>query len=171
MLLQNRQAVTRIAKYYSPFEHDEQKQIETEVHRLVTQRSAKFTNFIEWRTYKLIYRKYAGLYFTLCTDINDSELAYLETIHLFVELLDKYFGSVCELDLGKSCCALCLLLFLWFACSLAPRSLALTPFPHTAVFNFHKVYLLLDTFALGGEVQETCKRKMLQHMQETEQLE
>jgi len=26
-------------------------------------------------------------------------MALLETIHLFVEVLDKYFGNVCELDI------------------------------------------------------------------------
>ena len=31
-------------------------------------------------------------------DTDDNELASLELIHLFVETLDKYFGSVCELD-------------------------------------------------------------------------
>lgn len=49
--------------------------------------------------YKLVYRRYAGLYFTIAVDVNDNELAYLETIHLFVELLDRYFGNVCELDI------------------------------------------------------------------------
>lgn len=39
------------------------------------------------------------LYFIYCLDVNDNELAYLEIIHLFVELLDKFFTSVCELDL------------------------------------------------------------------------
>ncbi|CAB1345572.1 unnamed protein product [Coregonus sp. 'balchen'] len=29
----------------------------------------------------------------------DNELITLEVIHRFVELLDKYFGSVCELDI------------------------------------------------------------------------
>ncbi len=29
----------------------------------------------------------------------DNELATLEIIHRYVELLDKYFGSVCELDI------------------------------------------------------------------------
>jgi AP-1 complex subunit sigma 1/2 len=32
-------------------------------------------------------------------DKEDNELAVLETIHHFVEVLDKYFGNVCELDL------------------------------------------------------------------------
>ena len=31
-------------------------------------------------------------------DTDDNELASLELIHLFVETMDKYFGSVCELD-------------------------------------------------------------------------
>jgi hypothetical protein len=62
-----------------------------------------------------VYRRYAGLFFTICIDDGDNELSTLEVsttltlkfIHLFVEVLDQYFGSVCELDL---------------------------------IFNFHKVY-------------------------------
>ena len=48
----------------------------------------------------------------------------LEFIHLFVEVLDQYFGSVCELDL---------------------------------VFNFYKVYQILDEMVVGGEIMETSK--------------
>jgi hypothetical protein len=39
------------------------------------------------------------LQFSFCIDVTDNELAYLESIHLFVEMLDRYFGNVCELDL------------------------------------------------------------------------
>ena len=35
----------------------------------------------------------------MCVDVTDNELAYLESIHLFVEILDHYFSNVCELDL------------------------------------------------------------------------
>ena len=73
--------------------------MEREVHRLVTSRDKKYTNFIEYNNYKLIYRRYAGLYFTIAVDATDNELSYLETIHLFVELLDSYFANVCELDI------------------------------------------------------------------------
>ena len=31
--------------------------------------------------------------------MSDNELAALEAIHLFVEILDHYFSNVCELDL------------------------------------------------------------------------
>ncbi|GFQ02806.1 ap-2 complex subunit sigma [Phtheirospermum japonicum] len=40
----------------------------------------------------------------------DNELAYLESIHLFAEILDHFFSNVCELDLvfnlHKVCCPL-----------------------------------------------------------------
>lgn len=55
--------------------------------------------WLQFRNYKIVYRRYAGLYFSYCLDTNDNELIYLESIHLFVELLDKFFASVCELDL------------------------------------------------------------------------
>ncbi len=55
--------------------------------------------FPQYKTHKLIYRRYAGLYFTLCVDSTDNELICLEIIHLFVELLDHYFSNVRELDL------------------------------------------------------------------------
>lgn len=48
---------------------------------------------------KIVYRRYAGLFFCACVDTNDNELAYLEAIHFFVEVLDAFFGNVCELDL------------------------------------------------------------------------
>jgi Clathrin adaptor complex small chain len=43
----------------------------------------------QFRNYKIVYRRYAGLFFCLCVDANDNELAYLEAIHLFVEILGK----------------------------------------------------------------------------------
>lgn len=54
---------------------------------------------MQFRTHKVIYRRYAGLFFSMCVDITDNELAYLECIHLFVEILDHFFSNVCELDL------------------------------------------------------------------------
>lgn len=79
-------------------------------------------HFEQFRTYKIVYRRYAGLFFCMCVDPTDNELATLEGIHLFVEVLDVYFGNVCELDL---------------------------------VFNFPKVYTILDEVFLAGEIMET----------------
>jgi hypothetical protein len=46
-LVQNRQGKTRLSKWYVPYEDDEKRQLETEVHRLVVKRDRKFTNFVE----------------------------------------------------------------------------------------------------------------------------
>ena len=59
----------------------------------------------------------------------------MESIHLFVEMLDRYFGNVCELDL---------------------------------VFNFHKVYAILDEYIVAGELQETSSMVMLDRLKELE---
>ncbi|GFS35973.1 SNARE-like superfamily protein [Actinidia rufa] len=101
ILLQNRQGKTRLAKYYIPLEESEKHKVEYEVHRLVVNRDPKFTNFVEFRTHKVIYRRYAGLFFSLCVDMTDNELAYLESIHLFVEILDHFFSNVCISDIGR----------------------------------------------------------------------
>jgi AP-2 complex subunit sigma-1 len=61
--------------------------------------SPKPTKPPQFRNDKIIYRRYAGLFFCLCVDNNDNELGYLEAIHLFVEVLDAFFQNVCELDL------------------------------------------------------------------------
>jgi hypothetical protein len=53
----------------------------------------------QYKTYKVVYRRYAGLFFSICIDVSDNELTTLEAVHLFVEILDHYFKNVCELDL------------------------------------------------------------------------
>lgn len=54
---------------------------------------------MQFDDYKLIYRRYAGLFFIFAVDVDDNELLMMESIHLFVELLDQYFSNVCELDI------------------------------------------------------------------------
>ena len=106
------------------YAENEKVKLQNEIHRLIVNRDSRHTNFLEFRNYKIIYKRYAGLFFAVCVDINDNELTCLEFIHLFVEVLDQYFGNVCELDI---------------------------------VFNFHKVYGILDEMVVGGEIMETSK--------------
>lgn len=42
----------------------------------------------------LLFFRYASLYFCCAIEQKDNELLTLEIIHRYVELLDKYFGSV-----------------------------------------------------------------------------
>ena len=76
LLLQNKQGKTRLSKWYMPVEFEEQSRLENEIHKLVSTRESKVTNFIEFSTYKLITRRYAGLYFTVAVTYigNDSFL-------------------------------------------------------------------------------------------------
>ncbi|OQE89715.1 hypothetical protein PENNAL_c0013G06253 [Penicillium nalgiovense] len=140
ILVQNRQGKTRLAKWYSPYSDEEKVKLKGEVHRLVAPRDQKYqSNFVEFRrSTKVIYRRYAGLFFCVCVDANDNELAYLEAIHFFVEVLDQFFGNVCELDL---------------------------------VFNFYKVYAILDEVFLAGEIQETSKQVVLTRLEHLDKLE
>lgn len=65
----------------------------------VLARPRKLCNFLEYKGDKVVYKRYASLYFVVGTDMEDNELLTLELIHHFVEILDRYFGSVCELDI------------------------------------------------------------------------
>ena len=44
--------------------------------------------------FQIVYKRYASLYFCCAIEQTDNELLTLEIIHRYVELLDKYFGSV-----------------------------------------------------------------------------
>ena len=47
-----------------------------------------------WPDTKVIYRRYASLFFICAVSPGDNELITLEIIHRYVEVLDRYFGNV-----------------------------------------------------------------------------
>jgi len=98
-MLVSRQGKIRLTKWYSPFTQKEKARNCREISNMILTRQQKLCNFLEWRSYKIIYKRYASLYFVACVDTTDNELLMLEIIHHFVEILDRYFGNVCELDL------------------------------------------------------------------------
>ena len=124
-----------MSKWYININEEEKIKIQNEVYRTIILRDIRESNIIEYKNYKIVYKKYASLYFMFGIDSDDNELASLELIHLFVETLDKYFGSVCELDV---------------------------------VYNFYKVYTVLDELLVGGEIVETSKMNILKKLRELE---
>ena len=48
---------------------------------------------------KVVYRRYASLFFIAGCAPADNELITLEIVHRYVEQMDKYYGNVCELDI------------------------------------------------------------------------
>ncbi|XP_055621961.1 AP-1 complex subunit sigma-2 isoform X5 [Toxorhynchites rutilus septentrionalis] len=99
MLLFSRQGKLRLQKWYVAHPDKVKKKITRELITTILSRKPKMCSFLEWKDCKIVYKRYASLYFCCAIEQNDNELLTLEIIHRYVELLDKYFGSVCELDI------------------------------------------------------------------------
>eukprot|EP00948_MAST-09A_sp_MAST-9A-sp1_P002803 g2803.t1 len=101
LLLVSRQGKVRLTKWYGEAVESakQQSKIIREVTSLILSRNSKMCEFCEYGDRKIVYKRYASLYFAACIDNSDNELLALEKIHMFVETLDKYFGNVCELDI------------------------------------------------------------------------
>lgn len=99
LLLVSRQGKVRLTKFYKQYEKKDKARSIREITGMVLRRPNKLCNFIEWRGKKVVYKRYASLYFVTVIDGTDNELITLEVIHHFVEILDRYFGNVCELDI------------------------------------------------------------------------
>ncbi|KAI5101829.1 hypothetical protein C0J45_9032 [Silurus meridionalis] len=93
MLLFSRQGKLRLQKWYVPISDLQKKKISREVIQMVLARKPKMCSFLEWRDLKIVYKRYASLYFCCAVEDQENELITLEIIHRYVELLDKYFGS------------------------------------------------------------------------------
>ena len=131
LLLVSRQGKVRLSKFFCPLNGSDRQRETKDVVSAVLQRSNGLCTVIEWKDIKIVYRRYASLYFIVGIDATDNELLALEMIHHFVEVLDKYFGNVCELDL---------------------------------IFNFHKVYYMVDELVISGQLIESSKRVVLKQM-------
>jgi AP-4 complex subunit sigma-1 len=100
VLMVNKQGQTRMASYFEWFPFQERVALEAEIIRRCLSRTELQCSFIEYRGYKVIYRRYASLFFVVGVDgEEENELSILEFIHSLVETMDKYFDSVCELDI------------------------------------------------------------------------
>eukprot|EP00550_Attheya_septentrionalis_P004403 CAMPEP_0198283212 /NCGR_PEP_ID=MMETSP1449-20131203/2873_1 /TAXON_ID=420275 /ORGANISM="Attheya septentrionalis, Strain CCMP2084" /LENGTH=136 /DNA_ID=CAMNT_0043979759 /DNA_START=304 /DNA_END=714 /DNA_ORIENTATION=- len=112
--------------------------LESEIIRKCLSRSELQCSFVEYRGFKVIYRRYASLFFIVGTksDIdagvgaenNENELGLLEFIHTLVETMDKWAGSICELDI---------------------------------MYQLEEVHFLLDEMVMNGYVVDTNKSNIL----------
>uniref|UniRef100_A0A3Q3KML9 AP complex mu/sigma subunit domain-containing protein n=1 Tax=Monopterus albus TaxID=43700 RepID=A0A3Q3KML9_MONAL len=94
LLLFSRQGKLRLQKWFTPLTDREKKKVIRDMMMLVLARPQRFCNFLQWRDLKIVYKRYASLYFCAALDNQDNELLTLEVLHRYVELLDKYFGNV-----------------------------------------------------------------------------
>ncbi|CAH3145206.1 unnamed protein product [Pocillopora meandrina] len=99
LLLVNKQGHTRVSQYYEHLDLEERTNMEAEITRKCLARSDDQCPFMEFKNFKVVYRRYASLLFIVGVDSDENELSILEFIHNFVETLDRYFSNVCELDI------------------------------------------------------------------------
>jgi len=114
IVLMSRQGKIRLCEFFSSYTESEKRRILRDIAADVLPRAPKMCNIIEKGTYRFVYRRYASLYFVAGVPQGLNELIVLEQIHLFVEALDGYFNSVCELDLVFSLHKSLLILFEMF---------------------------------------------------------
>ncbi|KAF7306704.1 AP complex subunit sigma [Mycena indigotica] len=89
----------RLAKWYKTMPSKAKARIVQDVTTRVLARRPRMCNVLEYKDTRLIYRRYASLFFVCAIDPTDNELITLEVLHRYVEILDRYFSNVTELDL------------------------------------------------------------------------
>lgn len=132
----NKQGQTRLSSYYEWISMAERVALESEIIRKCLSRSELQCSFLEYRGYKVIYRRYASLFFIVGTkpdlgsgeENQENELGMLEFIHALVETMDKWAGSICELDI---------------------------------MYQLEQVHFLLDEMVMNGYIVETNKQNVL----------
>ena len=150
----NKQGQTRLSSYYEWMDMQERVALESEIIRKCLSRSELQCSFLEYRGFKVIYRRYASLFFIVGTkaDIDvrkssklsgggmakvgadksvenyENEVGLLEFIHALVETMDRWAGSICELDI---------------------------------MYQLEQVHFLVDEMVMNGYIVETNKSNVL----------
>ncbi|XP_023130174.1 AP-4 complex subunit sigma-1 isoform X2 [Amphiprion ocellaris] len=99
VLMVNRQGQTRLSRYYQSVALNRRAALEADVVRCCLSRKKDQCSFVEYKDFKLVYRQYAALYIVVGVTDSENELSIYELVHNFVEVLDKYFSRVSELDI------------------------------------------------------------------------
>lgn len=111
VLVFNNDGAPRLVKFYTPIGVAHQQALLEQVHTLVSQRTQGQCSFLtvppllqyhynaKRGDVRVVYRHYATLYFVAIVDETESELGMLDLIQVFVQVLNRCFTDVCELDL------------------------------------------------------------------------
>ncbi|KAI1235810.1 AP-1 complex subunit sigma-3, partial [Lamprotornis superbus] len=92
ILLFSRQGKLRLQKWYTTLPDKEKKKIIREIVQIILSRNQKTSSFVDWKDLKLVYKRYASLYFCCAIEDQDNELLTLEVVHRYVCELDIIFN-------------------------------------------------------------------------------
>ena len=68
VILFSRQGKIRLQKWYEARPEKEKKKVTRELTSLVLARKPKMCNFLEWKDLKIVYKRYASLFFLFAID-------------------------------------------------------------------------------------------------------
>lgn len=77
VLMVNKQGQTRLASYFEWLPLAERTALESEIIRRCLSRTEFQCSFIEYRGYKVVYRRYASLFFVVAVDGNEETVSYV----------------------------------------------------------------------------------------------
>ncbi|CAB5191873.1 unnamed protein product [Rhizophagus irregularis] len=77
----SRHGKMRLKKWFQYFTDKEKTTITTDLTTIILSRKRSMCNVLEYGEHKVIYKRYA------------------KVIHRYVQILDEFFGNVCELDI------------------------------------------------------------------------
>ncbi|XP_066380287.1 AP-3 complex subunit sigma-like isoform X2 [Miscanthus floridulus] len=91
------QAKPRLLKFYNFQAPEKHQDLVRSVFQLLSASPDSVSNFVKGT--KMVYKHLATLYFVFVFDSSENELAMLDLVQVFVEILDRCFKNVCELDI------------------------------------------------------------------------
>ncbi|XP_071499359.1 AP-4 complex subunit sigma-1-like [Diadema antillarum] len=99
VLMVSRSERTCFAHYFEHKDPQERTSLETDLIHKILARKTKNCSFFNYHDVKIVFRQYTSVFVILGVDESENELAILEFIQLFVEILDSYFPRVTEFDI------------------------------------------------------------------------
>ncbi|KAJ9688265.1 hypothetical protein PVL29_014127 [Vitis rotundifolia] len=87
ILMVNKQGQTRLAQYYEYLTLEERRALEGEIVRKCLARNEQQCSFVEHRTYKIVYRRYASLFFLVGVDNGEVSDLFLIMEWFFTRIL------------------------------------------------------------------------------------
>lgn len=74
-MLVSRQGKVRLSRYYETYTGKDKARLTREISALVLNRSAKMCNVIEYKEFKIVYKRYASLFFVAAVGKDDNEVS------------------------------------------------------------------------------------------------
>lgn len=95
LILVSRQGKCRLSKWYSPaYTLSTRALLLKDLIPTVLARRTKQCHIMDYKGIRVVYKKYASLWFIVGVEKEENALLVMDIMHRFVEALDRYFGNV-----------------------------------------------------------------------------